>query len=1052
MALEKQILEFPFEKGIEQKVAQEVAPDGLIDTIENADLSKVGTYVKRKGYTAMTTATLGPSAGTFGNVLKLASREQQLIAISSNAGGLGSGAGSGSSGDTIFSYSDELVGWKAHSKIQRPTAVSLYSFSQDSSQMYTADVAKGGDIALIAFRRLSGGKVQGGIYVHIIDISSDTVVTDAYPLQYDGYPVETAGSVKCVCRGNLHYVFWIAAGAGGLSGRTVLWYSVYDRTNHAAGLSAPATIVSYVADDVIEFDITSTVSQMFVAWLTAAGEVNLKSFTLGSPLVAVATCAITGAGTAVKSVACSINTGKAHVVYLATGRITVNMATVDTALMTIDASGAPITGGAEKTMVLVASLAAGEAWVFSWESDVTPPVLRWIRVSPVNPVTLSGGERVCINVKPTLRPFFSNSRLYIGVAGYDSAATYGTNYGHCLAEIDVAATTAGVAAYTTLMPAAAWANDLAQPWFPPTSCPNGSSDTSATLYTASGVIFRSFDIFRSVTTTSVAGASQTYIESGFRLMALALFDSKKWQTARHGESILFSGGIPYCFDGLHAHEAGFIWRPRILSWNRNTGVAVLPLNTTLTYMVTYEYWDSIHRRWQSVPNLQTEAQVPSGTDTASVDLVIRAPTVTAMPRGGSNFFGLIRISIWRSVSSSPDEFKFLGSIDTEPFTTVNYTWNDVQTEATIAGAERLYTYGGELENYCPPPCRSLASHRDRVFAINSETNELWYTKPLINRRGVEWSRYQKIPLFEKGMALASLESALLIFTNKGIYALQGSGPSITGMPPDAFSKLYQVSGEVGCIEVNAAFRTPVGVIFRGRQGLWMVDKAMGLKYIGGSVERFMSDVTEMLAGDIDEGKACVRFLVRKTSTYYVLNYWYDTNRWSYDTCASDTINASVVHQGTYYQNRAAVGVGNTLGVWKGSTTSWSDVADFYGMKVRTHWLRFGNMSRVKRVWRVLFPILGREQSSLRVRFEKNFSALFAQTETFTWSTDFSASNNSKVQPRVHLAAQKVTALRVTMEEQVEAGNTDSEGLEFMGLSFELGLKHGAVKMRQELSK
>ncbi len=1048
MALEKTVLEIPFDKGLEQKVAIEVAPDGLMDQLENVDLSKVGKYGKRNGFTAMTTTSLGPGSITFGNVLKLASREDQLIAISSNPGGLGSGAGAGSSGDTVFSYSDELVGWKPHAKIQRPTLESLYSFSQDSSQLRSADVAKGGDIAVFGFRKGGEGLTVGGIYAHVVDLSSDVVVVDSQLLFAVSAALAPGGSVKCLCVGNLHYIFWISQDPGPVEDK--IYYSVYDRTNHAAGFLTPVAIIAHSGFNITEYDVCADTNNIYIAWRSSAANCGLVKYTAANPLGSGTNLSIS-VGDGGNSVSCSTNGVKLHYVYLDQSTPTsVNFVKVDCAAMTIDTTGVALSGGGNKKMVLSATAGSSDAWVFGWEDNAGgPPKLKWIHVTPTNPVTLSGGERICINVKPTVKPFVVSNRLYIGLSGYESVNV--ADFGHTLCEIDTLATSSTITDIASLFPIAAWATDTAEPWIAvDKSCPNGTYDNNV-LYIASSSVFRSFDIFVAQTNNSPVSAFVTQRESGVRLIGLNFSDSKKWQTARHGEGIIFAGALPYAFDGLHAHECGFIWRPRILSVTRNTGAAILPVNTTIHYRVTYEYWDTIQRRWQGTTNIATEAKVETGTDTNSVDLVVRAPTVTAMPRGGAYFFGSVRISLWRARANAPDEFIFVGQVITQQFTATNYTFSDVSTDASIQANERLYTYGGELENYAPPPCTSIASHRDRVFAINAETNALWYTKPLINKRGVEWSRYQQLPLFEKGTALASLESALLIFTVNGVYALQGSGPSITGLPPDAFSKLYQISGEVGCVERNAAFRTPVGVIFRGRQGLWLVDKSLSLRYIGGPVETFMASVTEMFSGDIDEAKGCVRFLVRQGAVYFVLNYWYDTNRWSYDTCAADTLNTAVVHGGVYYQNRTAVGGGNTAGVWKRST-AFADVADFYARKVRTHWLRFGNMAQVKRVWRVLATVMGKARATLQIVLEKNLNTGSVQTETFTYVGQLDSSNNARNHPRVHLAHQKLTALRVTLAELEEGGVKDTEGIDMLGLTFELGMKRGAVKMRQELSK
>lgn len=1043
MALEKQVVEMPFDKGLEQKVATEIAPDGLIETLENADLSQVGKYVKRKGCALMPTTVL-PSGGigSLGTVTKLASRDNQLIAVSSIQSYLGSGGGAGGAGDVVYGYSEQDAAWSPIAKIPRPTLDTVYSFAQDSQQIRALDSAKSGDIALIAFQRGSNsGSISGGIFAHVIDASSDTVIVDCFPLEVRNSFPQPNTSVKCVSIGQYIFIFWISDANPGTD---QIYASRYDRV--ANTFTAAAAVIGFLTD-VDEFDICTDGTHIYV--VVANSTTSAWVYKLNTSLSSVSSDGSKTLAGIPSSCSCSTANGVLHVVYNAAGGANgVYFSQTSTGSMALAVFADVFAGGlaAIPTMVLVASVSATEAYVFGW-SGTAETILNWIRVTPTATPATSGSIRVVAFVKPFAKPFVLSGRLYIGLAGFDKGSgspdRIGTDYGYALCELDAQAPT-GVTAYSTAMPAATWSTDVAYP-FPDniSSCANGGFDLNSTYYIATANNFRSIDFFVSQSTNSPVASQMTFQESGFRLMAIGFADTKRWQTAKHGDSLIFASAVPYCFDGLHAHESGFIWRPAITKKVRNTGTAALPVNTTVIHRVTYEYWDSIQRRWNSVPNIETEAVTDTSTDTASVALTVRPPTVSMKPRGGSYFFGLIRVMFWRSSAAAPGEFIFLGSTVVEPFRTTTVSFTDNLTDDTIKTGERMYTYGGELENYAPPPCRAICSHRDRVFALNTETNELWYTKPLINGRGVEWSRYFKLPLYEKGMALASIESALIVFTDKGIYALQGSGPSLTGTPPDAFSKLYQISSEIGCSERNAAFRTPVGIIFRARQGLWLIDKALSLKYIGSSVESFMSVIEEMISGDIDEKKGVIRFMVRQGSNYYILNYWYDTNRWSYDTVPSlTTMNSAVVHKGAYYTSRSD-------GVTKASTTLYTDNGTYYGLKVRTHWLRFGNMSQVKRVWRVLANIWVRARCALTVNITRNFGNS-GQTEQFTWTANLSAFNGAPAQPRVHLSAQKVTAVKVTLTEELDS-TTNTQGLEFLGLGFELGAKRGAVKMRQEIS-
>ena len=171
-------------------------------------------------------------------------------------------------------------------------------------------------------------------------------------------------------------------------------------------------------------------------------------------------------------------------------------------------------------------------------------------------------------------------------------------------------------------------------------------------------------------------------------------------------------------------------------------------------------------------------------------------------------------------------------------------------------ADQIYTAGGELENSAAPPCRSIEVHRDRVFAISSYDNNVYYTKPRIAGRGIEWAQLtQLIPITETGLGLASIETCLLIFTNRAVYAIEGYGPSATGQPVQAFGTLQLISNQLGLYELNSCKSTPIGVFFRTSQGWWLVDRTLALSYIGDDIDGMVQTTDSTVAINVDAEKA-----------------------------------------------------------------------------------------------------------------------------------------------------------------------------------------------------
>lgn len=1046
MALEKRVVEFPFDGGIDQKLALEVAPDGVLSKIVNCDLSQIGKYTKRTGHSLVSSTIIG--GGTLGNILAIASRGNQLVAISSDVVSFGSGGGAGSAGDTLYSSSDEYSGaWVPHAKMPRPTLETVVGLSQDENATLDADTAVKDRVAAVVFRKTDTGKVSGGVYASVYDTTSDVLIIDSEPLEV-GAP-SVAGSVKCLVMGTKFYAFWIKNNAG--TTYDEIYYSIFDTASVGSGWSTAASAASEGAH-ITNFDVCTDGTNIYSATVSHTNtRVTVRRYNAAMTSVdsqildPVVTCT---------AISCSTAGGILHIAVREASANLAKLAQTDTATLAAFTFSTVITTGTTISMVQVASLSATEAWVFAWEGGsstppTTPALLYWMRVTPT-PSTTSGSVRVAQGLKPIGKPFFTSGRLYMAVSGYDPIDE--DNYGYALLEFDVTGSTS-VTQYAAPLPVAAWANDVSQTGVNQRllSTGNGCFENGR-YWHASLVINRTFDVFVSQSTSLPVSSWQTLTESGIRLMKLDFADNDRWLPAKHGERLVFSGGLPYSFDGQHAHECGFVWRPKILATSVTAGVGVtLPTNATLNYRLVYEFWDTKQARWYSVPSLATDAQVATGASQDGIVLTCRPPCLSAKPRGGSYFMGLCRAVIYRSHSNSPKEWIKVYEEKIEPFRTTNITFTDTQSETSILANERMYTIGGELENYSPPPCRALVEHRDRLFAINTEDNTLWYTKPLSNGRGTEWSRYQKQPLFERGMALGSTESALIIFCRGSIYALQGGGPGVTGMPIDGFSKLYCISDSIGCVAYNAAWSTPMGVVFRSDQGFWLVDNGLSLKYIGAPLEReYQESRTDdpnfprYFDGETDVVKGAFRIMVLNSSGYARWNYWYDSNRWSIDTFYNleDSVVSQVCHKGLMH-------LATTDKVLYSDPSVYTDDSEDYLQSIHSSYFRFGALGGFKRLWRLIVSmesVTGVPNSTLQISYAPTTHS--AQT----WGGSAWELTNYHKAIRMHIADQKQALFRVLIEEQRTNGYSSGPGFSFYGMSFELGLKHGGAKIRQELSR
>jgi hypothetical protein len=697
----------------------------------------------------------------------------------------------------------------------------------------------------------------------------------------------------------------------------------------------------------------------------------------------------------------------------------------------------------------------------------------WMKITAADTAPVAGTLHHLIGISSTGAPFTFDSRIFVPIVGFDIENQFRdkthpqypySGYGHVLIELSTHDNVSG-SSYETCFPVALWARDNSNAngvssvtGLAPNIKTKGGFGIDSDRYVATIRAVRLVDRFgQGGRDPSGSIASQpsvnTNIAYGIDIMRIAFDDNKRWQTADLGDVTVIACGLPFAYDGSNAHECGHVFRPEILGLLEGAGASgSFVVGTQPRYKVTYDWEDANGDSWYS--DTSYPADLITANVNSSIDIAVRLPVLTAKPMAGSNFTGKLRVSLYRSLPAAPDDFqridqKYINTYDTS---TVKFT--DFGTD-TFQGSERAYIVGGETDNSCAPPCICICQHGARLFAISTDDNCLYFTKEKRAQRGIEWSQYQRIKLPQRGMALRAIDSALIVFCEKSIYMLEGQGPDALGNPVDGYSRLSLLSYDQGCSERCSAWRIPQGIIFRGYQGLWMINSSLGLTNIGDPVRDFTDQVVRFVDGSLDTKRARLRLMCfMLDGSYKILNYWYDTMRWSVDTIGSSegTQFSSTVHQGVYYRALQ-------LGVFQQSDIFYRDGEQFpiYLSSVQTGWLKMGGMHDFKRVWRGLATIG-------KVRGEYNNPSLdiiltvenedgICVQKTFSGDL-FEVLSDWSI--RVHLEKQKGKAFRIRVEETPndktyatggEGGYINTPyGYTFSCLSLEYGVKRGAAKL------
>lgn len=1098
--LQKVVVEVPFKGGLLEKVTPEMAPPEGMYVLENVELNKVGSFQRRAGYEIMSSAALGPnSASSFGVPKKVAGRADELFVVSEDTGYFGSGGGSGASGSMLWSYSPESDAWRAHGKVPNCTAERMFGVMNSQAAprgMATAYCYRTSAVTnaqnrylILAYYQRSWAGSDPGVHVIVYDTTSRVVVHEDTII--DG-SVSGEVQVMAVSVGRYAVISWRVMDAA-VASNIAHKYVVYDAENPDFGFNTIQDLHGAlnpiggrgwtIATNGINVFFVSALGAAsggfadrdVVAYRTTigfAGPVGFLSIT-GVKRMSNVGDGPAGAGHTYLGAYCA--GGYLHTSWEGTGLNWPMYSSVDTGFGPLrgPVSLDVVTVGTVRH-VLVAALDANNACVF-WSGGTSPSQVfwRWVQWDGAALVTRASGPHKQPGMMMLTHPYVVNSRVYVGATGVGAGTADGvsaedshrSNLGHVVIEVNAstALEDTGVLGgnFITPMPVAHWSRDLSFNTGQPSIV---SPSTDGSVYMCSAREARTTDaIFRESQDQKFPTAHEASIWA-FDVMRVAYADPKRWQHAEVDGQTVIACGLPYCYDGDRAHECGFVHRPVIYQFTQSGTTFAFQAGDLPTYKLIYEWEDNSGRRWFSDPSYP--AQIEIDANGRQVELTLRPPWLTVKPEGAFGFTGRVKMNLYRSMAAAPDDYVLIhsethmiwGGLGLRDMAQVSFSDQGLDFSTT----ERAYIAGGELENHVAPTCRSLIQHRDRLFLIGLETNSLWYTKPFIRGRGIEWSRYQALALPQRGMALASIEGSLLVFTDKAILVLDGAGPSATGIPPDAFGRFAVLSQDQGCAEVNAAWRTPRGVVFRSHQGLWLVTPQLGVLYIGAAVESLVRTVDYFVDGAVDETNGCLRLLAKVGSGYRTLVYWYDSDRWSVDTHALE-------YAGTQYSSTFLLGEyykATSVGVAKRNESLWKDgieteAGHAYVSRLQTGWYRFDSLSAFKRLWRVIVNLASKytlgtakPQPELNLRLTVETGD---DSSTFVFpATVFDSVSTVSWSLRAHLKYQKGQKYRVTLQEEPQAAGVavgdGPPGFVYLGLGFELGMKRGAAKLGQERTR
>ena len=339
-----------------------------------------------------------------------------------------------------------------------------------------------------------------------------------------------------------------------------------------------------------------------------------------------------------------------------------------------------------------------------------------------------------------------------------------------------------------------------------------------------------------LTPGNVATSLASLRRSAAASAVLDLTPGDNWKAVQIGDSVYIGGAMLLQYDGgpNGMVEAGFL---RLVDPAEITatpaGSGALTASSSYSYHVVPEYLDSHGVREQGTNFGPKVVSLGVGED--EVTLVI--PTIAASLKAD-----LISFAIYRTEANGTVFYRVGSVANSSTATTVSF--NDRMSDADIVINESFpYADGLLLDNTPPPPGHVIAGANGRLFIASPSVRGLIHASKLrAPGEPIEFNDALTIQIPDDGSdvtAMAALKGALVVFTRRRIYVVAGEGPNNIGegqwLTPE------QLTVDTGCLSQRSVVETPLGVMFRGAKGFYLLDESFRLQYIGAPLENSFSE-------------------------------------------------------------------------------------------------------------------------------------------------------------------------------------------------------------------
>lgn len=995
MALQKQVVPLTFGQGIDTKSDEKTIPLGKLRELENGVFTKTNRISKRPGQRNLSRNILG--GGTLTNGQGLINFENELVQINNNV---------------AYTYNESSDNWVSKGETQALTA-SFDQVIKNFHEQTQPDATCNLNVCVYAWT-----DSRGGVRSQVQDLVSGSVLIPDFSLNSGA-----ASHPKCISFGNFSFVFYVVAGT--IRVRRI-------SSINPSSFSSETTLLTDLNVANPRFDLTVWQQYAVIAYHTTGGALKIAYVKQNMTVAGVLDNLFNPVTFTEAPEDCITIVNDSNIHFFvgwanATDGVRALAVNLDFSTFVpateIEASG--------PTFKNITGIRVGaDDFRFFYEIEGTSNQYASIRSRSITDAGVVSSDFIdLLHVGLHSKAFVYDGDVYL-------VATHDTDEQACyflmrpITGKSVSRSLYGIGGGLSVGPGLTEVNQAPEGTFiVPTMFKATLESVDATLYSRRGVGVVTYDFVRT---------------SG-------IYDSLSRQIGKNSHMV---GGIMQMYDGQSLVELGFNLYPENIEATDSASGGSMSDGTYL-YYVTYEWYDNKGQLHRSAPSTPLSVVVNGGGSSQSVDLTIPSLFHTDKKPASVMFPNYSRtnvtIGVYRTENAGSIAYKVSSNSNpTFNDNTETISFTDTLADADIIDNEILYTTGGVLENFPPPPCSAVSTYRNRLVVINDENkNELWFSKSQVTGEGIAFHPLFKILVDPAGgdcTTVQALDDKLIIFKNDSIQVTAGDGPNDLGQQNDFYAPQL-IPTDVGCPFPESIVQTPDGIMFKSNKGIYLLDRSLQTQYIGKDVEDF-NGLTITSANIVKDQNLVIFTPIDGLAPVYD----FFQRQWgTFDNFQSQD---AVIWQSQYVrlQDDGTVSVSEA--------DSFLDNMVPYKLRLTSGWISLAGLQGFQRIYSLVLLGTFKSDHQLKVSVGYNFEPTYQQVNYFDATTivgptfygdqvyygaeGYGDDKESVMQCRVMIDRQKCQAIRFKIEDVTNNINS-GESYSITGAAIVAGVKAGTFR-------